>query len=373
MSNIVSISATIVFDDRTIDFHHIDFQNISNFFNFSIIQKEENFRYIDFFFVLDTGERAIFRTLDPIFNLFEFPIPVWLNEKNGYQYLSLNQKKLIPNSPVFREASRFYQETRVAIVSTKEYQFNIIDENINFLSDSFFKEIQPFFCGHAIVCNHNLEKNFIAPNGKLLLENFVPDAIPFSNSIASVQLQNKRWIYIDPNGKPLFNQEFLETYPFSSNSAVVQLADKSFNFIDLNGNFLFPPETFKNVIFVSNFQNGFATVQMKNKKWTFLSENGKFLTNPIFRSVSNFSPNVARVQFQNKTFNYINKNGQIIFPQNFQYAPETFDSGYAIVSLNYDAYQIVAETGQILNQKFKRYQLAHDYIKQIQEISALID
>lgn len=163
----------------------------------------------------------------------------------------------------------------IFLVSKEEDEvilYNICDENLNLLSDVWFKEICLFDAnGLAIVTDMRGSKNIINSEGKLLLndEQFycsIKRVNISKDSIFRVRDTNDFYNYVNQDGKFLRQEWLANGGRFDPNGFVgVMEANGHYNVMDEKGNFLLNDDTFDSVGTISDENKDFFIAYKKDK------------------------------------------------------------------------------------------------------------
>ena len=131
----------------------------------------------------------------------------------------------------------------------------------------------------------DIRSNYIDRNGKLLYDKWFRTLESFSDGFAVVQGEDGLWNYIDKRGNYLCDQWFSYACKFIEGFAVVQRkeGDKvTYNVIDLHGNYVFDQWYH----WVSYPHKGYSTVQRDDELWNFIDLNSKLISDRWFDNVS---------------------------------------------------------------------------------------
>ena len=131
----------------------------------------------------------------------------------------------------------------------------------------------------------DIRSNYIDRNGKLLCDKWFRSIESFSDGFAVVQGENGLWNYIDKQGNYLCDQWFSYACKFIEGFAVVQRSERekvSYNVIDLHGDYIFD-QWFH---WVSYPHKGYSTVQNEDGLWNFIDLNSKLISDRWFDNIS---------------------------------------------------------------------------------------
>lgn len=131
----------------------------------------------------------------------------------------------------------------------------------------------------------DIRSNYIDRDGKLLYDKWFRTLESFSDGFAVVQGEDDLWNYIDKRGNYLCDQWFSYACKFIEGFAVVQRKEEdkvTYNVIDLHGNYVFDQWYH----WVSYPHKGYSTVQRDDELWNFIDLNSKLISDRWFDNVS---------------------------------------------------------------------------------------
>lgn len=213
----------------------------------------------------------------------------------------------------------------LAIVQTVKGKdrYGVIDRQGNPVSTTYYREIQPFSEGLAVV-KSNEKYGYIDTNGKLVIPFRFIKANPFSQGRAAVY-KDGNCGFIDINGVAVTDYAFSRCQDFSDDRAVVYRGMRKAGLVDLEGNLVLEPSINQLLKFsegrglvrdheyrfyyiteeaniyqgvyekATEFQNGVAVIQM-DEKWGVINRKGITLVRPKYSRITNFENGYAKVE-----------------------------------------------------------------------------
>lgn len=224
-------------------------------------------------------------------------------------------------------------------------RYGIIDRQANLLTSTFFREIQPFSEGLALV-KSNEKFGYIDTRGKLVIPCQFIKANPFSQGRAAVYKEGNCG-FITRSGTAITDYAFSRCQDFSDDRAVVYRGMRKAGLVDLDGNLVLEPSINQILKFsegrglvrdheyrfyyiteeaniyqgvyekATEFQNGVAVIQM-DKKWGIINRKGITLVRPKYSRITNFENGYAKVEIAGVS-GLSDINGEMIVKPGFEY------------------------------------------------------
>ena len=210
---------------------------------------------------------------------------------------------------------------KVEKLKNRKHLFNICDENLNLLSDVWFREISMFDRnGFAIVKNTSNKQNIINTEGKLLLDKFYQSVYNISyfedeDCMFRIKNDDNLYNYVNQDGK-ILSQEWLRCAErFCGNGfATIREANGRYNLIDKNGNVLLNDNRFDNIFMINCDCKDFFRVEKGNKQ-NIVDKNLNIISKDVWFdyviSYPNMKNNIFVVRL-GQHYNFIDRNGKLI-------------------------------------------------------------
>lgn len=239
-------------------------------------------------------------------------------------YGIINTKGEYIQKPRYQSIENFDLNGLAIIQTVKgKDRYGVIDQQGNLISAAYYREIQPFSEGLAVV-KSNEKYGYIDTKGKLVIPFRFIKANPFSQGRAAVY-KDGNCGFIDINGGAVTDYAFSRCQDFSDDRAVVYRGMRKAGLVDLDGNLVIEPSINQLLDFsegrglvrdheyrfyyiteeaniyqgvyekATEFQNGVAVIQM-DKKWGVINRKGITLVRPKYSRITNFENGYAKVE-----------------------------------------------------------------------------
>jgi hypothetical protein len=213
----------------------------------------------------------------------------------------------------------------IASKQGKRVKYEVIDLKGNIITQTAFRNIQPYREGYAAVRLDD-QYGFIDNQGKLAIKNTFSKVSDFSEGLASVQVNGKCG-YINTEGETIIPLEFSKCLDFQDGKAVVYNGYRKAGLIDQQGDYLIKPGLNR----LMNFNDGRGLVRDEKYRFYYITEQAK-LYDGFYDNAGSFEHGVAVVQV-NGLWGVINQKGiEVIQPKYNKI--ENFENGYAKVRIN---------------------------------------
>ena len=235
---------------------------------------------------------------------------IWRTVGKKFGYMDGHEKWVIP--PKFDSAACFSEG--FAAVKIQGKGWNYINEEGDYISDSFFAEWRDFSDGLAWVkSKKNGKWGAIDSNGNVVISpTFWDTPFQFSDGVASVPTDFGNWGIYDKNLKCIIADGFDFLEPFSQGMAVAHQESKK-GFVNKSGQWVIPPE----YSFAREFSEGLA-VLCNEEGCGYIDLDGNVVIPFVFGNTFNFVEGLAQVNVVIRAgiiidFDYIDKQGNYVY------------------------------------------------------------